>query len=489
MDQSNPPSSVRNAIAPAVTLGTFAAVFMWCVWYLTHLPAVASWNLPVAVLILAAMAGALAQVPAMTTHVRPWLVGLIAGGFCGMLNLLVLGAYLAEPASDVASPSPGAEGLRPGAVLFVPGFLVLMSVLGAGCAQLGSVLFHHVPMMRRFAETRAEPSPRHVLATYAKVMVIAIAPLLFVGGVVTSTRSGLAVPDWPGTYGANMFLYPIGLMVQEQTPEIFYEHSHRLLGALVGLVSLTFLVFSLVSSAGRGGRARLWTLILFLAITGQGLIGMFRVLSGTPMGAIVHGVAAQIIFALAVAIAVWISPTYRDVASGSLSIEPSPSDRRAKFFTTGLLHALILQLVLGAAVRHFRHAGSPGAMHALWTHAGFAIIVMIFALIAGYTLMGRKIGPAPLNRTIPRAGLLLVILVGVQFVLGWIALFVVLHAPHRGPVPTSDQLAEAPRVGLAEVLITTSHQINGALLLATATFAWAWMRRLHRASRPHARET
>ncbi|MEE9221263.1 MAG: cytochrome oxidase biogenesis protein CtaA, partial [candidate division NC10 bacterium] len=59
--------------------------------------------------------------------------------------------------------------------------------------------------------------------------------LICVGGLVTSTGAGLAVPDWPTTFGRNMFLYPWSEMVGG----IFYEHSHRLIGASVGFLTLT----------------------------------------------------------------------------------------------------------------------------------------------------------------------------------------------------------------------------------------------------------
>ena len=65
--------------------------------------------------------------------------------------------------------------------------------------------------------------------------VVAVAPLLFVGGLVTSTNSGMAVPDWPNTFGSNMFLYPLGPRAQ---PDVYLEHSHRLFGTLVGLATL-----------------------------------------------------------------------------------------------------------------------------------------------------------------------------------------------------------------------------------------------------------
>src|SRR5690606_27610269 len=64
--------------------------------------------------------------------------------------------------------------------------------------------------------------------------------LLFAGGILTSERAGMAVPDWPNSFGTNMFLFPL----ERMTGGIYYEHAHRLLGTLVGLISI-FLAFHL----------------------------------------------------------------------------------------------------------------------------------------------------------------------------------------------------------------------------------------------------
>src|SRR5436305_12713818 len=87
----------------------------------------------------------------------------------------------------------------------------------------------------REAMTIQSPRPResfrrgpHYVAVFAAVFTW---PLLLVGGSVTVYRVGMAVPDWPTTFGINMFLYdfvnaPWG---------VYLEHSHRLFGAAVGL--------------------------------------------------------------------------------------------------------------------------------------------------------------------------------------------------------------------------------------------------------------
>ena len=68
----------------------------------------------------------------------------------------------------------------------------------------------------------------------AVILACATFPLLFIGGLVTSKGAGLAVPDWPTTFGYNMFLYPWSKMIGN----IFYEHSHRLVASCVGLLTI-----------------------------------------------------------------------------------------------------------------------------------------------------------------------------------------------------------------------------------------------------------
>ena len=93
--------------------------------------------------------------------------------------------------------------------------------------------------------------------------------LILLGGLVTNTGAALAVPDWPSTFGYNMILFPWSRMVGG----IFYEHSHRLMGALVGL-----LTFALAAVLGReGGRLRRLGLLAVGAVLAQGLLGGLRV--------------------------------------------------------------------------------------------------------------------------------------------------------------------------------------------------------------------
>ena len=95
--------------------------------------------------------------------------------------------------------------------------------------------------------------------------------LILAGGVVTSTGSGLAVPDWPTTFGYNMFLFPWSKMVGG----IFIEHAHRLLGSLVGILTI------LTAAALLWKDERRWLRLLGLAAVAlvivQGVLGGMRV--------------------------------------------------------------------------------------------------------------------------------------------------------------------------------------------------------------------
>ena len=79
----------------------------------------------------------------------------------------------------------------------------------------------------------------------AVILVGATFPLLFIGGLVTGKGAGLAVPDWPTSFGYNMFLYPWSKMVGN----IFYEHSHRLVASFVGLLTIALGAGVVVSRA------------------------------------------------------------------------------------------------------------------------------------------------------------------------------------------------------------------------------------------------
>src|SRR5437660_8377263 len=78
----------------------------------------------------------------------------------------------------------------------------------------------------------SEPLPNPWLHSFALVTALATLALIAIGGLVTSHGAGMAVPDWPNSYGYNMFLFPVSQWIGG----IFYEHSHRLMATAVGVL-------------------------------------------------------------------------------------------------------------------------------------------------------------------------------------------------------------------------------------------------------------
>jgi cytochrome c oxidase assembly protein subunit 15 len=160
--------------------------------------------------------------------------------------------------------------------------------------------------------------------------------LIVFGGLVTNTGAALAVPDWPTTFGQNMFLFPWSGMVGG----VFYEHSHRLLGALVGVLTLT-LAGALWS---RGGRLRALGLVAVVVVVAQGVVGGLRVVLQTDALAMVHGPLAQAFFALLVTVAL--------VTSERMRRPVVAVDGATRALTLAAASLVYVQIVLGALLTH-----------------------------------------------------------------------------------------------------------------------------------------
>jgi cytochrome c oxidase assembly protein subunit 15 len=432
----------RALIAPALVYGFGTSVGVWCAWYVTHLP----WlrlpeqvSLPVlrgVWLIGMVVAGR------GSPRGRAAPVGLLSGLVTALVGLLALGSKLTEP----AAAGDASAGLRPNAAMMVAGFLATGMAIGIVGGLIGGAV--------------RSPRRRAWLPLFAAVAVSAVLPLIVAGGLVTSTNSGMAVPDWPNTYGSNMFLYPLGPRARA---DVYLEHAHRLFGTLVGLTTLVLMVWVLLRDTARW--LRTLAVLAFALVAAQGLLGGLRVLEGSGASeklaralAMTHGVAAQLIFGLVVALAAGLSARFGHGSAGETGAIGAPRAwRRARFFTTGLLHAAVMQLLLGAWYRHFRDN------HVMWTHAAFSLVVLMFALAAGFSLIGLEGGPAALLPVLRRLGRWLIVVVIVQFLLGWAT-----FGFGRG----AERAAEG---GVA--VLRTVHQANGALTLAAAVLAFMWMRR------------
>jgi cytochrome c oxidase assembly protein subunit 15 len=179
------------------------------------------------------------------------------------------------------------------------------------------------------------------LHRYACLVVVATLILVAAGGMVTSTNSGLAVPDWPTTYGYQMFAFPLSGMVGG----IFYEHGHRLIASAVGMLTIGLVVL-LWRVEPRAWVRRLGYLAL-AAVVIQGTLGGLTVLFFLPDAiSISHAGLAQVFFALTVTIALVTSAGWRRPASSP--VDDDVLGRRAVTLTA----AVYGQIILGATMRH-----------------------------------------------------------------------------------------------------------------------------------------
>lgn len=270
--------------------------------------------------------------------------------------------------------------------------------------------------------------------------------LLAAGGMVTSTRSGLAVPDWPNTYGHFMFSFPFEKMVGG----ILYEHGHRMIASVVGMLTIVLAIWT-----WRVDRRRwVWWLAVGAlgAVVLQGLLGGLTVLLRLPAPVSVgHAALAQLFFCITVSLALftsrgWLSPS-----------SPLPGDTTLRVIASVTSVLIYVQMLLGATMRH-REAGLaipdfPWAYGRLvppfwstdiaihYAHRGGAVVVTAMALaVAAHVYWWHRTHPA-----LRRPALLMVGLVLIQVTLG---AFVVLS-------------------GL-QPIVNTAHLVNGALLLAAS---------------------
>src|SRR5438045_2889327 len=166
------------------------------------------------------------------------------------------------------------------------------------------------------------------------------------GGLVTSHGAGMSVPDWPNSYGYNMFTFPPSKWVGG----ILYEHTHRLMGTVVGFLSI------LLTIVAWRVEQRRWVRWLATAVLGavifQGVLGGLRVVLVKLDLAIVHACLAQAFFCLAALVAVvtsrwWINaPDFSDTAYAR-------HGRRLIAVGAACVIAVYLQLIVGATMRHY----------------------------------------------------------------------------------------------------------------------------------------
>jgi cytochrome c oxidase assembly protein subunit 15 len=173
----------------------------------------------------------------------------------------------------------------------------------------------------------------------------AIATLLLIcsGGMVTSKGVGLAVPDWPTTFGYNMFLFPVSQWIGG----IFFEHTHRLIASTVG-----FMTIILALGIWRVDNRRWLRNLGFAALVAvilQGVLGGLRVTLLKDEIGIFHACLAQAFLGMLVVITVATSQLWRKLPANNSSSTGARTLAGVAICTTAVIY---LQLALGATMRH-----------------------------------------------------------------------------------------------------------------------------------------
>jgi heme a synthase len=284
-----------------------------------------------------------------------------------------------------------------------------------------------------------------MLHRYTKLVTAFTVLLIAAGGSVTSNDAGLSVPDWPTSYGWNMFTFPISKWVGG----IRYEHSHRLIASTVGFLTIILAIWVWRAEPRRW--VKRLSLLALAAVIVQGLLGGITVLLKLPpLVSIGHAGLAQLFFCLTLTIALVTS-------RGWLADSPPVDDGLLRRLSAATTAAIYIQILLGATMRHtnsgmaipdfpfaFGHVVPPVwnahvAIH--YAHRIGAIIVTLAILATSSHVIYHHRS----RRELLRPALLLLVLVGVQLTLG---AFVVLSALQPD--------------------INTAHVVNGALVLGTS---------------------
>jgi len=280
------------------------------------------------------------------------------------------------------------------------------------------------------------------LHRFALILAAGTFLLIIAGALVTSNDAGLAVPDWPTSFGS---LYRIPPMVGG----VKFEHGHRMVAELIGLLTLAMALWT------RKAEPRVWMRRLAWAalalVIAQGVVGGITVLFFLPWWiSTAHATLAQTFFCVVVLIAVFTSRDWMESAAPQV-VETRPLGLHAlSGLTAG---AIYLQLILGAA---FRHSGIKLLPHLLMAAVVTGLVIWTAAHI--FTVFHEV-------SSLRNAARLLLATLLIQLALGFGAY-----------LTRVEWNRDAPQPMLSMVVTTVAHVAVGALLLATAVVvaAQAW---------------
>lgn len=306
------------------------------------------------------------------------------------------------------------------------------------------------------APPSVRPAPRRGLHRFACLVAAATFVLLIAGGLVTSTGSGLAVPDWPLSFG---------MVFPPMVGGIFFEHGHRMVAGTVAILMLILAVWLNRREPRRWVRALGYTAMG--TIVAQAVLGGVTVLLLLPPAvSATHACLAQAFFCLTVTIALVTSPKWWGAAAAARSaaaagneagaVEGRAFDRMSSCLAVFALATVYLQLVLGAVMRHmdaglaipdfplaFGHLVPPHwstqiALH--YAHRVWALAVSAAIIALAARILRTRRDDAPLTSP----AWMLLVLLPVQIALGALTVLSLKHPA-----------------------VATAHLATGALVLAT----------------------
>jgi len=276
------------------------------------------------------------------------------------------------------------------------------------------------------------------LSRFAKLVVFATLCLIFLGGMVTSLGAGLSVPDWPTSFGFNMFAFPFSRWVGP----VFWEHTHRLAASAVGMLTIVLAIWTWRDDRRpwvRGVAAGAVALVVV-----QGIMGGLRVTRLSIALAIAHGCAAQAFLCAVTLLAMALSPEW--LKPGGQAMARAGNWKRWAWALTG---AVYVQLILGATMRYLG-AGlaiptfpltpdgtlMPRVHNTLvdihFTHRFWAVVVAVLAGIVVTKVLRAAYDGDRFESRLLRPAVWLAGLVAIQIILGAAVIWLL-----RAPLPTS----------------------------------------------------
>ena len=288
----------------------------------------------------------------------------------------------------------------------------------------------------------------------AWLLACATFPLIWVGGLVTTTDSGMAFTDWLTSDGYFMPFYPW----LSSAGDKFIEHGHRLLGMTAGILSIALVLVTWLAESRSW--VKKFSFVILAVVILQGVLGGMRVVFDERTLALVHGCTGPLFFALCAAMVVFTSSAWQNVSVESPT-QPKRKILRVAVLCAGMAYA---QLVVGAVVRHspFMLSETAGAIFqaAVYLHVFIALSIVAHVILLAIRCLR--------NRMQRIGSLCLVALVTTQISLG-LATWVVKYGVPQWASTMFGEVAFVNReADFLQSAIITSHVAIGSLIFITS---------------------